>query len=68
MVAIIVLAGSLEETILYSEYSLNRRKSVAITKMTVFSFIRVLRRVVILRKLRRPRRNFRFLNVLHLTT
>ena len=42
MVAIIVLAGSLEETILYSEYSLNRRKSVAITKMTVFSFIRVL--------------------------
>ena len=39
MVAIIVLAGSLEETILYSEYSLNRRKSVAITKMTIFSFI-----------------------------
>ena len=34
MVAIIILAGSLEETILYS---LNRRKSVAITmKMTVF--------------------------------
>ena len=39
MVAIIVLASSLEETILYSEYSLNRRKSVAITKMTIFSFI-----------------------------
>ena len=39
MVAIIVLAGSLEEPILYSQYSLNRRKSVAITKMTVFSFI-----------------------------
>ena len=36
MVAIIVLAGSLEETILYSEYSLNRRKTVAITKMTIF--------------------------------
>ena len=37
MVALIELAGSLEETILYSEYSLNRRKSI--TKMTIFSFI-----------------------------